>query len=352
GDFIQRLIKEIYCRLDRNSKTYKGKNRCKNKNAKIIQVFDGKKIRDTAQEILKEKGIYSAELVEYIHDHFGHPLGKNPGDVLIERSDKRAVLSKKQKLHTFYSHSKRGAKFNNPLGKNPGDVILTKHDLAVNRVGNFTYADPLHAKAYNIKGKNSGDVAKYPPHEPRHFQLLQMGIQHGGNTGKTIRHDHLLGKNPGDFWTITVKPFPGAHFAVYPQEICIKPIKASCPEFVCKKCGKPIMNKTSGTKGFGDSFNIRVRDMQIQPEKWGSLYKASEEEKKKYNEREYRHKNTRQKDIIKCDCNAGFEPGIVLDIFAGSGTTGAVAKKLGRRYILIELKPEYCKMARKRLKNA
>lgn len=231
---FQELIKEVYKRLNRNAETYKGKNRIEDKNARVIQTFDGKKIRATARNILKEKKIScSAELIEYIHDHFSHPSGKNPGD----------------------------------------------------------------------------------------------------------------------FWTITVKPFPGAHFAVYPEEICTKPILSSCPESVCKKCGKPVMKKTIGTKGFGDSFNIRVRDMQTRPGKWGSLYKASKEEKRKYNEREYKHKNTKQETIIKCDCNAGFEAGIVLDMFAGSGTTGVVAKKFGRKYILIDLKKEYCEMARNRLKN-
>jgi len=42
--------------------------------------------------------------------------------------------------------------------------------------------------------------------------------------------------------------------------------------------------------------------------------------------------------------------GIVLDPFAGSGTTLLVAKKLGRNYIGIELNPNYCKIAEKRLK--
>lgn len=40
---------------------------------------------------------------------------------------------------------------------------------------------------------------------------------------------------------------------------------------------------------------------------------------------------------------------IILDIFAGSGTVGVVAKRLGRDYILIDIKPEYCEMARRRL---
>jgi len=40
---------------------------------------------------------------------------------------------------------------------------------------------------------------------------------------------------------------------------------------------------------------------------------------------------------------------IILDPFVGSGTTAVVAKKLGRNYIGIELKPEYVKIAEARL---
>ena len=46
------------------------------------------------------------------------------------------------------------------------------------------------------------------------------------------------------------------------------------------------------------------------------------------------------------------EGGIVLDPFFGSGTTGAVAKQLARHYIGIELNPEYCKLAQKRIEEA
>jgi DNA modification methylase len=49
---------------------------------------------------------------------------------------------------------------------------------------------------------------------------------------------------------------------------------------------------------------------------------------------------------------AGCPPdGIVLDPFAGSGTTCVVAKKLGRDYIGIDIHPDYCEIARKRLEN-
>jgi DNA modification methylase len=46
---------------------------------------------------------------------------------------------------------------------------------------------------------------------------------------------------------------------------------------------------------------------------------------------------------------AGCPPGgLVLDPFAGTGTTGQVALQLGRRALLMELNPEYVKLIRKR----
>ncbi len=43
--------------------------------------------------------------------------------------------------------------------------------------------------------------------------------------------------------------------------------------------------------------------------------------------------------------------GIVLDPFAGSGTTGIAAYKTNRHYILIEKEPDYCKIAEKRIQE-
>ena len=49
---------------------------------------------------------------------------------------------------------------------------------------------------------------------------------------------------------------------------------------------------------------------------------------------------------IKAGCPPG---GVVLDPFFGAGTTGVVAKELGRDFIGIELNPEYCEMAERRI---
>lgn len=46
------------------------------------------------------------------------------------------------------------------------------------------------------------------------------------------------------------------------------------------------------------------------------------------------------------------ENDIVFDPFAGSGTTGVVAKKLNRKFVLVEIEKEYCLYAIKRLELA
>jgi len=53
-------------------------------------------------------------------------------------------------------------------------------------------------------------------------------------------------------------------------------------------------------------------------------------------------------DFIQCFCPPD---GIVLDPFIGSGTTAVAAKKLGRKFIGIEISSEYCKIAIQRIEN-
>jgi DNA modification methylase len=59
------------------------------------------------------------------------------------------------------------------------------------------------------------------------------------------------------------------------------------------------------------------------------------------------HFATFPEDLIKPCILAGSRPGdVILDPFAGSGTTGKVALELGRSTLLIELSPDYCELAR------
>jgi len=70
-----------------------------------------------------------------------------------------------------------------------------------------------------------------------HYKNYSIRQKRGGDKNPDYRNPK--GRNKRAVWSICPKPFSEAHFAVYPEELCEIPIKAGCPEFVCKKCGKP-----------------------------------------------------------------------------------------------------------------
>lgn len=146
------------------------------------------------------------------------------------------------------------------------------------------------------------------------------------------------GKNPGDLWSINPQPFKEAHFAVFPEALCEKPIKASCPAQVCKKCGKP-RERIIETPKKGASHPERDKNRKLRLVRGGGTINPHAK---------YTGKTISWTD---CNCGAGFTAGIVLDPFMGSGTVLVVTQKLRRNAIGIELKPEYCEMAKKRLES-
>lgn len=162
----------------------------------------------------------------------------------------------------------------------------------------------------------------------------------GFNIGGTNRNKRCI-------WQINTQPFPEAHFAVFPEELCLTPIKAGCPEFVCVKCGKP-KRKIIKCGNNPNAFNIRVRDVKFDRISYFDR-KASKEEIENYKEKYYCSPENKRIISEGCSCNAGFEAGIVLDPFIGSGTVGLVAEKLQRKWIGIDLNEKYLEIAKKRI---
>lgn len=244
-----------------------------------------------------------------------------------------------------------------PAGKNPGDVINVerKWDEVLGQITQSIARD--HGGWYRKdgspivdfdKGKNPGDII-HTPTETRTLGAI-LGIKgaikvpggkgwvgHPKGGGAACQKDPRWcppeGPNPGDFLEINTQPFPEAHFAVFPEKLCERPIKAGCPEQVCKKCGK-AKQKISITKSVPTRPARTGKDINPQTYSGNPKRPMAIEVDEKW---------------LSCNCNAGFEPGTVLDPLCGSGTVGVVAKKLGRQFILLDIKKEYCDMADRRI---
>lgn len=152
-----------------------------------------------------------------------------------------------------------------------------------------------------------------------------------------------LGKNPGDIWRINTQSFPEAHFAVFPEELCEKPILAGCPAEVCKHCGKARVRIVE-TEFIHRGDKGHARRGLEEESKGNRMIGIISREKIGWNQY-----HTLGWTDCQCKGEDKYEPGILLDPFGGSGTVSIEAEKLDRSSIIIDIKKEYCKMAFKRL---
>lgn len=285
--------------------------------------------------------------------------GKNPGDVISARN-KTADLSKLRSMRNPPEPDQSGAF--HPLGKNPGDIYENKAkdlDFWKEQVLN-QYAQIGKTGGKRFSGKNelldeasAGYRLLWNSGQMRNcmyaiIDSLAIPLELRQKL-KNWWHDHsghFLGPNPGDFWRISTRPFPEAHFAVYPEELCVRPIPCSCPPFVCKACGRPPM-PVPRKRSQRSHVNWRLAAAKMNmPIRTVVAHVAGGHTGRR------KASHTGQVSVRKsCNCNAGFEPGIVFDPFAGAGTTLLVAKKLGRRWFGCELNPKFVKMVTRRLRE-
>jgi len=138
-------------------------------------------------------------------------------------------------------------------------------------------------------------------------------------------------RNRRSVWTIATKPYRGAHFATYPPalvEPCIlagTSAKGACP--VCGAGWERVTEiiDTEGRlgKGYHDHKDDLVRGQR-------GVFPA---------EGAPTHHTTGWRPT--CDHDEEPVPCLVLDPFAGSGTTGMVAIKHGREFVGLDLNGDY-----------
>ena len=157
----------------------------------------------------------------------------------------------------------------------------------------------------------------------------------------TARFDETIVsvRNKRDVWTVTTKPYKGAHYATFNPEL-IKPcILAGAPETCCAKCGAPYERVVDREKPPAEVYTDSRKPDDIAAVSNPELGKVGMGQKLQdwYNE----HPQTTTGFQPTCDCNAGTSSGIVFDPFVGSGTTVATAIQLGRKGIGLDLSLTY-----------
>lgn len=149
------------------------------------------------------------------------------------------------------------------------------------------------------------------------------------------------GRNVRSVWSFPSQPYPDAHFATFPEALPERCIKAATPEVgCCEKCKAPwerILEVSGGAKG--RSWHDHDADLE-QGQRAENAAKGG-----------HGYKRESKGWQPTCQCNAGKVPSVVLDPFAGSGTTLWVAKRLGRKSVGYELSEEYCELAVNRIRQ-
>lgn len=173
---------------------------------------------------------------------------------------------------------------------------------------------PIMEPAKDVHISKAG--VKYNPDDAESMIPNNTNIRRGDVQSCTLNEKGESVKNRRTVWTIPPAGFRGKHIAPFPSDMVHMCISASTSlKGVCSICGYPKIRVTE-----------KVQDAEFE-------------------------KVVTKEWIPSCDCNSDFIPAVVLDPFLGSGTSAVTARRLGRRYIGVELSKEACEDAVRVINN-
>ena len=201
------------------------------------------------------------------------------------------------------------------------DSEAIKEDCSEDNVKDF-----LNRKITNNKGKNvEGSYDEVRPDLTRD------------------RKDYMptdFKRNKRSVWTVPVKPYNEAHFAVFPTSLIEPAILAGCPPKICSECGTPYER---------EMVTIEVPERETRDNMVGVIPKR--DKTSRMNSKDMKSLVQEDRGFTKnCSCSGSqTSAGRVLDPFGGSGTTALVADRHGRDATIIELNQKYVDIAENRL---
>lgn len=187
---------------------------------------------------------------------------------------------------------------------------------------------------------------------------------------------HPLGRNVRSVWAINPAPFPEAHFATFPPRLVAPCVLAGTSERTCPACGAswarvvdqtPIVFRQSPRQAAKRAAGLAtaLHGTLLRPARHAMVgwRPTCEHYDLHYRElpRARRQRTRAQREASgawwrRARARPGlagwpWAPAVVLDPFAGACTTLLVAKDLGRRAVGVELKPDYCGLGDRRLRQ-
>lgn len=205
----------------------------------------------------------------------------------------------------------------------------------------------------------------------RHEYVLHMTVTNAYYYD-LFGYSHAVGNgtNPGDVWHFNPERYMGDHLAPFPKEIARRAILLACPQAVCSKCGalrERIVQRTleldvrrpQARRALELARHAGLTDEHIQAIQATGVSDAgkamrtqtgtgrnSEEVKRLAGEakealggyfREFTFPLRQFVGWTTCGHRSGFEPGVVLDPFMGTGTALQVAASMRRSAVGIDL---------------
>lgn len=158
-------------------------------------------------------------------------------------------------------------------------------------------------------------------------------------------------RNKRTVWRVNTQPLSEAHFATFPEKLIEPCILAGTSPLACEHCGAPwerVVERERNGNGHispGDAAGWETRragqqrGLSDDPVNTSGLHSQY-----------FEHKviTTGWQPTCTCEANTGIGRCVVLDPFAGSGTTLRVATRYGRDSVGIELNADYISIADKR----
>ncbi len=176
----------------------------------------------------------------------------------------------------------------------------------------------------SYEGRRPRNAGQMDGDDPENYKF-HGSIQEDG----TLRSGQTYPKrNPRSVLDVPTAPYKGAHYATFPPKLIAPLIRASVPRRCCPECGQawaPVVEKGN----YGD---------------WSVDGHREDRRKKHGGQAEWNEYKPATVTDYRPTCECGVtehKPGIVLDIFGGSGTTGMVAKQLLRRWVVMDISRPY-----------